>query len=668
MLAKEKKGDALKKSLWILLLLTGLIALSMRQNRNTQLPAMALSAPGRKYAPQTELKPEWISNLLTQSALAPISSTSEDIPEPPLPLGHFIPPEAESLGYERSRFIVDSQWATVRYLGENPAGAGLTGEALDRAQTAALGSERDSIPVVTAAQTINSMMDDFFVPLLKKLPRGEDILSRIKVQGVYISPRYKSTDGAPIERDNAFVVGLQSLFLYPNSCFDSTTSSTCSPLGFSAGHDPTIIAHELSHIIFNHIRDARSLEGWQWFAVNEGYADYFSASYFGDPVLGRIWRVSRPNGARYLRRLLDTPTTNDAQALEEGHAFGLVWSSALWRSRNRLIQSFGILGSDFDRVVLMSINFLGESTKSRLGDAAAAVLKSADVLGHGMWKPILVDEFKNAEVDLTQGQKMTIAQGEAIPQAYGGIACGSLISNSQRKSKSSSFPLLMMLCVPALVCMNRRSVRRLVRIVPLLMLTFLLQACQFSALWGKSTTSPSGIVLLYNCDMSTLKDGTPTFPKQRKLSLTFLNNAPENSQLEQIFVGDERLENASSSLLLLVDKKTMRIDQFRRRDGSLFQLNLNQRFVSAEDALAVQNMRLGTILIEGVGRALRVQNTPQSPSSLTSVPTAVSFQSTGINLRADIKQDLMGARGFGPLASVVQVDENVLCSVQSRTP
>ncbi|MEY4064665.1 MAG: hypothetical protein RIR26_873 [Pseudomonadota bacterium] len=668
MRAEFQKPKFAKKALWLLLTLCAATLLVIRQKKFTQLNAMSLSAPGRKYAPQTELKPEWIGNLLVQSELSPVSSTKESVPEPPLPSGHFIPPESESLGFAQSRFLVDSKWATIRFLGENPAGAGLTGEALNQAQMAALGSDRDSIPVVTAAQTINSMMDDFFVPLLSELPRGEDILSRIKVQGVYLSPRYKDPDGNPTDRDNAFVVGLQSLFLYPNSCFDSTQAATCSPLGFSAGHDPTIIAHELSHVIFNQIRDARSLEGWQWFAVNEGYADYFSAAYFGDPVLGRIWRVSRASGARYLRRLLDTPTTNDTQALEEGHAFGVVWSSTLWRSRLRLSQTFSVPASEFDRVVLMSINFLGESTKSRLGDAAAAVLKAADVFGHSEWKPLLIEEFKKAEVDLREGQKITTPQGEAIPQAQGGIVCGSLSSSIRNENRPAHLPILFLLLVPLFLSFGLRWLRLLFRAGLFLFLMVLMQACQLSGLWSKSPSPSSGVALLYNCNMSALKDGTPTFPKQRKLTLTFLNGTEQNSQFEQIFVGDERFENGTSSLLLIVDKSTMRIDQFRRRDGSLFQINLNQKFVSSEEALAVQNMRLGTILIEGVGRAFRVQSISQPTEPKATTPSAVHFQSTGINLRADIKPDLVGARGFGPLANLVQVDEEILCSLQSRNP
>lgn len=635
-------------------------------NRQTKLPAISLSAPGKKFAAGYELKPENILSLLSDAQVNPTSNPSAPVDEPELPQGQFDPPDAAALGFGKSKFLVDSKWATIRYLGENPAGAGLTGLELNKAQSNALGTDKDTIPVITAAQTINDMMEQYFVPLLQRIPRGDDILSRIKVQGAYISPRFQSNDGSTLERDNAFVIGVQSLFIYPNSCFDKTSASACSPQGFSAGHDPTIIGHELGHIIFNHIRDERSLEGWQWFAVNEGYADYFSAAFFGDPILGRIWRVSKPSGARYLRRLLDTPTTNDAKSLEEGHAFGLVWSSALWRTRNKLISSLKINGMDFDRVVLMSINFLGESTKTKLGDAASAVLKSADISGFSAWKPILISEFTKAEVDLSRGQKIASASGEVISKQQSGIVCGSLAHSAPLRSSGKNLTGFFLL-LPVLFVFKRMRKDCRIKLKLALLSSIFIQGCQLVSLWKSPSAKPEGLAILYNCNLSALRDGTPSMPNQRKLSLTFMDDAPVEPRMEQIFVGDERFQNADSSLLLLVDKETMRIDQIRRRDGSLFQLNLNQKYVSAEDALAVQNMRLGTIILEGVGRALLNQKKQQPVTANGTNASAISFEMTGAQATATVGNDVSGARGFGPLANEISLNGETLCKYQSTT-
>lgn len=641
------------------------IASVLWQRHETQFPAMNLLSPTKKSLPSGELSPDKVATLLAESTIQPLSSRTNPVEEPPLPDGITPPLDLDALGYGSSKFIANTKWATIRFVGDNPAGAGLTGAELNRAQIDALGTRRDTVPVVTTAQTIDEMMEQYFVPLLKTLPRGEDILSKIKIQGAYFAPGNESIT----ERDNAFVVGVQSLYIYSNSCFDKTSANSCSPLGFSAGHDPTIIGHELAHAIFNHIRDERSLEGWQWFAVNEGYADFLSASYFGDPVLGRIWRVSRPSGARYLRRLLDTPTTNDPKALEEGHAFGSVWSSALWRSRNRIVSTFKVKPFDFDRVVLMSINFLGETTKTKLGDAASAVLKATDVLGYSDWKDVLLEEFKKGEVELARGVKLSTATGEVVEVQQGGIKCGQVSAHLQASSKGQTErrSALAILLLPGLLLLGRLKRRKVASTAILVTFSGWIQGCQLSSLWKNPETKPGGLAIVYLCNMNTLKDGTPILPLQRTISFTFTDSTPTDSKTEQIFAGDERFENAESSLLLLVDKSSMRIDQFRRRDGSLFQLNLGQKYFSTEDALAVQNMRLSSIIIEGAGRAWRKENDQSQTTPSAATKTAINFDVTGSPATATIKPEITGARGFGPLPEEINLDGQPLCRYQKTT-
>jgi hypothetical protein len=646
----------------------GLITLTfitINSDRPSQLSAMSLLPPAKKLGTQGELTPEKIAALLTETSFQPISDKNNPVQEPELPAGINLPSDSDSLGFGQSKFIVDSRWATVRYIGDEPAGAGLSGTELNLAQLQNLGSIRDTIPITTTVQTINEMMDNYFVPLIKSIPRADEILAKVKVQGAYFAPRSKTPDGTEPERDNAYVVGVQSLYLYPSSCFDKTTANACNPLGYSAGHDPTIIGHELAHVIFNHIRDEQSLEGWQWFAVNEGYADYFSASYFGDPTLGRIWRVSRPSGSRYLRRLLDTPTTDDPKALEEGHAFGSVWSSALWRIRNQLMTKHKIKAFDFDRVALMSINFLGESTKTKLGDAAASVLKAADVFGHSGWKAIMIEEFKKSEVELARGQKILAATGETIETRQGGLSCGQVSRRPSSPPSTAGWIVAAGLLLPLIVSLLNVNFA-LIRKITLFTFLIFLQGCNLSGLWNSSSAKPGGLAVIYKCNLNKLSDGTPLMPSERLVSFVFPDNIPTESQTEQIFVGDERFENASSSLILIVDKTNMRIDQFRRRDGSLFQVNLNQKYLNSEDAIAVQNMRLSTILIEGASRAWKkeLSQTPVTSGAVLPSRTAISFDITGTPATATIRSDVVGARGFGPLANEVMINGETLCAYQ----
>lgn len=185
------------------------------------------------FSDTTKMLPGDLSKLLTSLDESPestkitvISVPSGIAAEPSIIDKTIVPSDLEALGYQKSKFIADSRWATIRYVGpesgtsSNPAGAGLTGKEQNDAQIDALGKANDSIPVVTAAWVITKVMDEHFVPILRTLPNGENILSNLKIQGAYFAPGYIPAIGKK-EVDNAFVVGLQSLYLWPSSCFDT---------------------------------------------------------------------------------------------------------------------------------------------------------------------------------------------------------------------------------------------------------------------------------------------------------------------------------------------------------------------------------------------------------------------------------------------------------------
>ena len=341
------------------------------------------------------------SSIKVMLANSSASGTAEKhfVPEPPLPPGVAVPTDLEQLGYGRASLIAHSKWSTIRYLGERPAGYGLEHGAVQAAQRLALGNPNDVLPVATSAAVIHAMMEEYFAPLLSELPGGQAIAQGIHVQGAYVSPTFNPHDGYRIDFDNAFVVGLQSLYIYPSSCYHRPNPTICTPPFLSTGHDATVIGHELGHVVFNAIRHAKSPKGFQWFAVNEGYADFFSASFFETPLVGQTWQSNQVH-APYLRRLLDNPHTRDEKVLASAHAFSVVWSSLLWRMKTRLEGTSLASARAFDKAVLFSIFHLGEGGGSQLGDAATALLKATYQLGFMNWDSIMREEIARSKIEL----------------------------------------------------------------------------------------------------------------------------------------------------------------------------------------------------------------------------------------------------------------------------
>lgn len=587
----------------LLLLVCVAIALGaglLLSSRSLRMSAMVLAPSNSKYPDHIQIKPEDVKSLLRKSSIEPLSDTGDFVEEPPLPPGHEFPGDSHKLGVGTSYFLVDTKWATVRYVGQKPAGAGLTGEALNKAQIDAFGTANDSTPVVTAATTINDMMENYFVPLIQSLPGMAHILDAIKVQGAYYAPGFRSTDGSQVGRDNAYVIGLQSLHIYPNSCFDNPRDTSCAQPFFSTGHDPTVMGHELGHVIFNHLRRQKALDGFQWFSVNEGYADYFSASYFSEPVLGRIWRVTRASNP-YLRRLLDSPKALEEVQSQDAHRFSVVWSSALWRARETLSKRFKVTPKEIDRAVLLSIVFLGETQKTRLGDAATAVLKACEFLGHGDWKAVYRDEFKRAAIDFAAMDNVRlIREGDDIPpdedvSQPAGAQCG-VVGSKPSQGGSSFFLILPLILVPLL---NRRA-----RLLAACALAFASSAsCIFQD--KRATAKPPGQALAFSCYLDAIDgDSTPSSSGSTKMQRVFLTAVHHSDIAAQILVSDERFERSEAAVIFIVDRQSKRIDQVRNRDGKPFESSLVPTDVTLDVAKAYKHIKVGTFLLDHAVQAI----------------------------------------------------------------
>jgi hypothetical protein len=669
------------------------LALRQLDERRPSLLALALRPAREMFPSEQRFTPQDVEKLLTSVKYDVRSPAAGFAPEPSARPGLDDNVNLSRLGFGRSRFLVDSKWATIRFLGPSPAGRGMSDEELEMAQMEAFGKPNDTTPVVTAVAAINEMMDEYFVPLLAGLPGGRDILSKIKVQGAYFSPEYippENEDEDPsndsyIGRDNAFVVGLQALEIFPHGCFleGGEVRDGCEPPFFSSGHDPTIMGHELGHVLFNHMRGAKSLEGFQWFAVNEGYADYFSAAHFKDPYVGRIWKVDQKSSP-FLRRLVDSPKVGDEAYAHEIHAFSVVWSSALWKVRTRLVKEKGAAERDVDRSVLFSIAFLGETDKTRLGDAATALLRAAESLGFPQWKAIMREEFEQAEVRLKSPRDAILVRrgpdvvpGSPVATACGVVGAGNKSSTGSTGSTGNGptkpggstpwWPLAAPLVLVA--ALRWRKSRR--ESNPLRSSGFraIVVACLGLGGFGglgsgcqkkEEAISSPGYTLAYACDTSTidLKEGP-----ENVVYFTWYEPTASASPVQRILVSGKAFERSPGSIIVVVDKERMRLEQVRTRDGKPLELSMRQTTMTELEALPFKLVRVANLVLDTSASALASArgtldaNTAGTPPN-ESRPTAPSakeaaFRFDDITYVALAEENVKGGFGYGPLASKI---------------
>lgn len=588
--------------------------------------------------PKPEDLAKFTKSLRDESGIFDVrTSTSGPVEEPALQGPEN--PDLERLGHGSSQFLVDSRWSTIRFLGDAPAGAGLAGEEQDKAQIAALGKTNDTIPVVTAAWTIHHVMEEFFAPLLRRLPDGEALLKRFKVQGAYFSPTYVPAEGGVI-RDNAFLVGLQSLELWPSSCFE-TESDLCVEPFMSAGHDPTIVAHEIGHAVFNHLRNGRSLEGFQWVAANEGYADFFSAVYFSEPRLGRIWKITdKPRGFE-LRRLGGDVSSEDEKAAAEAHSYGQVWSSILWNIRKRLIEELAAKPADLDLVFLYSIRFLGETEILRLGDAGIALIKANTTLGKPEWKAIMVEEFEKTDLRLEEenirAQQSAVSGGGSEGKPSGGSSCG-VVAHAGVGRWWALLPGF----APLLWGLARRWRRWL--------------ALALCAGCVREKATPPGESLGYDCDANAMAEATGLEPAEVKVHLTWLGG---EGAAATFLVSDDRFLKSPSAVQLIVDRERRKIDQVRDKDGKPLSFDLSKPFLGVNDINQQANVLLGTVLVEAAPQNL------VSPSADS--PFGIGY--SGVAFRIPDPKAVVTLKEYGPLPTrVVRTDgDRVVCAFSGRS-
>ncbi|HEY3359416.1 MAG TPA: MYXO-CTERM sorting domain-containing protein [Polyangia bacterium] len=162
--------------------------------------------------------------------------------------------------------------------------------------------------------------------------------------------------------------------------------------GLDFSYDAEVIYHEFTHSV---VDEGPKLDGLDIDALglfldpgslNEAFADYFSSTFVGDPILGEYVGQEMGQGGA-IRRMTD-PAGEHASCpgtlSGETHADGVVWARALWDTRSMLDVATA------DQVIWAALQSLNGSTtftqaarsvtamaRVKLGDAAGAYIEAS---------------------------------------------------------------------------------------------------------------------------------------------------------------------------------------------------------------------------------------------------------------------------------------------------
>jgi hypothetical protein len=169
-----------------------------------------------------------------------------------------------------------------------------------------------------------------------------------------------------------------------NAFFGDTDGDGCGDLTMGEGmgidmtYDAEVIYHELTHGLveavgglgcapFGVCQDEMGLD-WTSLGLNEGYADYFSVTYSGDPDLGE--HAGTAFGGEGAIRTTANDHICPFDLSGESHFDGMIWAGTGWDIRE-------VLGADAADW-LMFHTLVSLANDSSYEEAAAALLESAD--------------------------------------------------------------------------------------------------------------------------------------------------------------------------------------------------------------------------------------------------------------------------------------------------
>lgn len=140
-------------------------------------------------------------------------------------------------------------------------------------------------------------------------------------------------------------VAFRNAFFSPSSC----GSGRCALMAFGQsstkdfGYDGDVVYHEYGHGIVDVTAGLSFFDvdpllgvGYENGALNEGTADYFSATITGDPKLADYFAGSGPAAGEGGLRELDVPLRCPDDLFGEAHADGRIWGGALWAIREAI--------------------------------------------------------------------------------------------------------------------------------------------------------------------------------------------------------------------------------------------------------------------------------------------------------------------------------------------
>lgn len=169
--------------------------------------------------------------------------------------------------------------------------------------------------------------------------------------------------------------------------------------GVDDGEDAEVIVHEYGHAV----HDAQ-VKGWgakhEGRAMGEGFGDFLAATYyartaskgFQDECLMDWDATSYSDSDPACIRRTDVKKRYPDDLKNQVHADGEMWSTFMWRVRQRLGSNALTRSDNSVRLLLTSHEFL--TPQAEFGDAVAALRLAARALGHGEWSAIVNSEAR----------------------------------------------------------------------------------------------------------------------------------------------------------------------------------------------------------------------------------------------------------------------------------
>ena len=112
-----KRAQFIRKSFFVIIA-ASVLSIAVFLAFQSKSEKILLNAASLSYPEtDTELSEGQILNHLYDSKLTPLSDAEKPVAEPSLPDGQLEPPDSISLGMGESKFLLNSRWATIRYLG-----------------------------------------------------------------------------------------------------------------------------------------------------------------------------------------------------------------------------------------------------------------------------------------------------------------------------------------------------------------------------------------------------------------------------------------------------------------------------------------------------------------------------------------------------------------------